>query len=221
MAESADPRVPALEPDDGTARVRDIDHRVKNNLQLVCSLLLLQGRRAEDAAVRKALDRALARVSAVAAVNRHVVRTQTGELVELAELARDMVREHAGSAGRDDIEIQLDLDPVFAPARQGAPFALTLGELLANALEHAFRDRRRGGTVRVSLRRDADGLDLTVRDDGVGAPRAAELPEGFGLTVARSCSEQLGGELLLESAQPGLRAVVRLPVNIAATPPAD
>jgi len=192
-------------------RAREVEHRVKNTLQLISSIVLLQGRRASDEAARSALKAVQQRVAAVSVAHRHVSWTDEAEQVEVAALVREIVGDLAGSAGREGVDIDLDLDAVQIPGRQGAPMALLVSEMVGNALRHAYPDGR-AGRVRVALRRTGAGFDLTVSDDGVGMPPDAPRT-GFGLTVVQLMAQQLRGRLETANAQPGLRLVVSVPMD--------
>lgn len=192
-------------------RAREVDHRVKNTLQLISSLVLLQSRRAVDETTRTAMRSVLQRVAAVGVAHRHVRWEDGGERVELAALTREIVGDLAGSAGREGVEIELDLDTVEAPAPLSAPVALLVSETVANSLRHAFLGDQ-GGKVSVSLRRTLDGFVLSISDNGVGF--AGEQPAvGFGLTVAELMARQLQGRFQIAAAQPGVRVVVHVPMT--------
>src|SRR5215217_2743454 len=134
-----------IDPD---ALLREADHRAKNTLQLISSLVLLQGRRAGDPAVKAALKALQQRITAVSLAHRHVTREDGVEVVELAALVRELAGDMAQSAGRKDLVLELDLAPLTAPARLAAPLALVVNEALANAVTHAF-PQGRAGRIRV------------------------------------------------------------------------
>ncbi|MBL8772131.1 MAG: sensor histidine kinase [Phenylobacterium sp.] len=192
-------------------RAREIEHRVKNTLQLISSIVLLQGRRSADEGAKAALRAVQQRVAAVSVAHRHVAWADEREEVELAALVREIVSDLAGSAGREGVDIDLDLDAVTIPGPQGASVALLVSETVGNALRHAYPDGRTG-RVRVALRRTATGFELSVADDGVGVPPGAP-PTGFGLTVAQLMAQQLRGRLVTDVAQPGVRISVSVPMD--------
>lgn len=200
----------------GLERQREAEHRVKNTLQLISSIVLLQGRRASDDAAKQALKAVQQRVAAVSVAHRHVTWFEDGERVELAGLVREIVGDLAGSAGRDGVAIDLDLEPIYIPGRQGASFALLLSETVGNCLRHAFPQGRKG-RVQVALRRSGGEFELLVADDGVGAPDGGS-PTGFGLTVAQLMAQQLRGKLVVGPAQPGLKLSVSIPMDVEAPP---
>ena len=154
-----------------SALLREVDHRVKNNLQMIASLIQLQARRSDDEAARAALRAVLGRVGAVATVHRRLFQGDPARF-DVADFLRDLTGDLAGAAGRDDIAISLDLEPVTLAASAAAPFALVANELLDNALRHAFPPGQ-GGTIRVRL--SAEGSNggacrLVIADDGPALP---------------------------------------------------
>lgn len=191
---------------------REGDHRVKNTLQLISSLVLLHGRRTTDPTAKQALKAVQQRVTAVSVAHRHVVRTDGVEEVELASLVRELAGDLAAAAGREGIEISLDLEPLTAPARQAAPLALILNEALGNALAHAFTDGR-PGRIALRLGRSEGGFELSVTDDGVGPPAAGS--DGFGRTILQLMAQQLRARLETTDAQPGVRVAVSVPMDPA------
>ncbi|MBL8555524.1 MAG: sensor histidine kinase [Phenylobacterium sp.] len=193
------------------ARAREVEHRVKNTLQLISSIVLLQGRRAGDEGARAALRAVQQRVAAVSVAHRHVGWEGDAEQVELAALVREIVGDLAGSAGREGVEIDLDLESVTIAGRQGVPVALLVSEAVGNALRHAYPPGR-AGRVRVALRRIGRGFELSVADDGVGIASGAP-PAGFGLTLAQLMAQQLRGRLTTDVAQPGVRLSVVVPMD--------
>jgi two-component sensor histidine kinase len=199
-----------------TALLHEVDHRVKNNLQLISSLLLLQSRRIEDESARRALKGMLERVSAIAAVHRRLSHGHDIERFDVAEFVRDLAADLAATAGRSGVLIRLDLEQVAVPAAQAAPLALVINELLGNAIKHAF-PAQRPGVITISIARRNGEFDLTVADDGVGIPVAGPT-KGFGTTIIQLLCQQLRAQIRVEEAQPGVRTVVTLPVHIAASP---
>jgi two-component sensor histidine kinase len=219
MTESRNVRAGADAPDTAealaqqSALVHEIDHRVKNNLQLIASLILLQSRRATDASAQHALKTVLGRVTAVAAVHRRLFQGDPMSF-EVADYVRDLAGDLAAAAARDDLEIALDLDHVTIPASSAAAFALVVNELLGNALRHAYPAGRRG-RVGVSLHCRDNNCVLIIADDGLGL---GEHPPGFGSTIVKLLCQQLHADYELADAQPGVRVTVTLPMIPAVQP---
>lgn len=197
-----------------TERAREVEHRVKNTLQLISSIVLLQGRGAADDGAKQALKAVQQRVGAVSVAHRHVGWVEDSEQVEVSGLVREIVGDLAGSAGREGVEIDLELDSASIPGRQAAPVALLVSEMVGNALRHAYPEGA-SGRIQVAVRRTEDGFDLEVRDGGVGM--ATDSPRtGFGLTVVQLMTQQLRGRLETVPTQPGLRLTVSVPMDTAA-----
>ncbi|MGR4867021.1 histidine kinase dimerization/phosphoacceptor domain -containing protein [Caulobacter sp. LARHSG274] len=202
-----------------TALLHEVDHRVKNNLQLISSLLLLQNRRVTDPAVKASLRGMLERVSAIATVHRRLFQSEDVERFDVSAFVRDLVSDMVGGARRDDIQVKLDLQRVDIAASKAAPLALVISELFSNALRHAFPTGR-GGEIFVGVARADGDLRIEIADDGVGIENAAKPGDsgaGFGLTIIQLLCQQLKARAETSSTESGTRVVVHLPVNGAQT----
>jgi two-component sensor histidine kinase len=193
-----------------TALLHEVDHRVKNNLQLISSLLQLQSRKITDEATRQTVRGILERVNAIGAVHRRLFQGGDVQRFDVADFVRDLAGDLAASARRDDIQLKLDLEAVSVPASQAAPLALVVNELMSNALKHAFPEGR-PGIISVTLLSLGDRAELTIADDGVGMP--ADQPRGFGLTIVQLLCQQLKAQLSTEDAAPGLRTKISIPLE--------
>jgi two-component sensor histidine kinase len=187
------------------ARTREVEHRAKNSLQLVASLLQLQARRSPHEETRATLKSMQQRINAIAAVHRDFMDADSDRF-DLTRFVREQAPALARSQG-PDATIRLDLDQVEVAPAQAGPLALIVNELIVNALRHGRRDGEPPAAA-VSLRKAGEGLALTVSDAG---PGRAAVEAGFGLTMVRLLVQQIAGAFELEDAQPGLRAVVRAP----------
>ena len=194
-----------------TVLLHEVDHRVKNNLQLISSLLLLQNRRVPDPAVKASLKGMLGRVNAIATVHRRLFQSEDVERFDVSAFIRDIVADLMGSALRDDIRVELDLERVEIPAAKAAPLALVVNELLTNALRHGFPEGH-GGRIFVGVSRLNGEFRIEITDDGVGLDRETQT-SGFGLTIVQLLCQQLKAKWETTDAEPGTRVVVLLPVN--------
>ena len=199
---------PSSPSPEALALLHEVDHRVKNNMQLIASLILLQSRRSADPTARDALRSVLARVNAVATVHRRLFQGDV-QRFEVDEFVRDLASDLA--TGRDGVEIALALEPVQIPASAAAPFALIANELLGNAIKHGYPEGRRG-RISVQLAQEGDACVLRITDDGVGL--TDEAP-GFGLSLVRLMCQQLHAELELNGGAGGTRAALRTPLRRA------
>jgi PAS domain S-box-containing protein len=198
-----------------TALLHEVDHRVKNNLQLISSLLLLQNRRVTDPAVKNSLRGMLERVSAIATVHRRLFQSDDVERFDVSAFVRDLVNDMMGAARREDIKVRLDLERVDIAASKAAPLALVISELFSNALRHAFPPEAmngRQGEIFVGIARQNGDFRIEITDDGVGQESSASSG-GFGLTIVQLLCQQLKARTETTPADPGTRVVVHLPVN--------
>ena len=192
------------------ATIREIHHRVKNNLQTIASLLRLQGRRVHSGEAKDALQESVLRISSIALVH-ETLSEDPSDVAEFGEIARRigrMVGEGLVMPGRG-IEIKVTGAAGALGADLATPLAVTLTELLQNAVEHAFPDDR-DGTIAVELARSAHEVALTVWDDGVGIPDGALGGSRLGLQIVRSLIDELGGQMAI-SADGGTRVEIRIP----------
>jgi two-component sensor histidine kinase len=197
------------------ATIREVHHRVKNNLQTIASLLRLQARRSDSEEVRRALSEAVDRAASMATVHDMLAHSEE-ERVDFAEVARRVVGLVRSSVVGDDARFAVRVSGVTGHIDAGpaTSLALVLTELVHNSLEHAFGPSARG-TVSVDLHRDADGIVVIVRDDGRGLPEDFDLAtaKGLGLSIVRTLVEEdLGGTLTLTGGD-GAGIAIRVPLG--------
>ena len=202
-----------------TAMVREMHHRIKNNLQNVAMLLRLQMSGDRQISAREVLHESINRILSIAAV--HEVLSQRGfRLVDLKEVLTRVGRAVAHNMQRPALEVEVSVegDEVALPSQMATSLALVVNELIQNALEHAFVDRARGRVV-VSLRQSpAERLIVEVRDDGVGLrSTASAVPDRsarqLGLEIVETLvCEDLHGEWLL-TGNGGTTARITVPLG--------
>ena len=179
--------------------LREVYHRVKNNLQVVQSLLNLQRRALPEGSARAALDDSVQRVQAMALVHEKLYQTGNLQAIALPDYTADLLRHlgDAADASRNGITLSAHIDPVESPLQDAVPFGLLVSELVMNSLKHAF-PAGRNGHIEVRLQRLDQGVVLTVQDNGIGLPAEFELAAAggsMGLQLAVSLGQQLGGDL--------------------------
>jgi two-component sensor histidine kinase len=193
-----------------TLLIREADHRIKNSLQLVASLLNLQKSRLTDADAVGALNDAIARVHAVAQAHRALHRSPDLRTLAFGQMLRDLCN-HVGKLNPAvTIECAAD-DDLELDAERAIPLGLAVSELLTNAIKHAYPEGQRG-TVRAGAVRTDDYLEVTITDEGVGMPPSDQGRPMLGVAIVRSLVKQVGAELNTSS-EPGRgsSAVLRLP----------
>lgn len=187
------------------ATIREIHHRVKNNLQTVAALLRLQARRTESDETRQALGEAMRRVATIASV--HEALSQTiNEVVDFDSVFGRTLRLAVDVATRSEAPINYIRTGKFGdvPAKDASALAVVLTELVANAVEHGLV--KTGGTVTIDSERKGKVLIITVQDDGEGF---SGEPSGLGTQIVRTLvASELDGEIRWEPGEPGGTKVV-------------
>lgn len=204
------------------ALLQDANHRIGNSLATVSSLLGLQLLRSRSGEVRAALEAARSRVHAIASAHR---RLRLGSDLETASADEflDAVLEDIATTASDTRNVTLSgqFDPIEVSARDATTMGILVGELVTNAIKHAFPDGR-SGTIMVTLKRDVEGVPiLHVVDDGVGLPGEDQPGEsGLGSVIVRQLSTQFGGTPQYHRrATGGLDVSISLPGIEGAPPP--
>ena len=174
------------------ATIREVHHRVKNNLQTIASLLRMQARRSDDEEVRRALGEATARAASMATVHDLLAHSEE-ECVDFVAVARRVVElVRSGVVGDDPgVTVHVSGSTGAIDAGTATSLALVLTELVHNSLEHAF-DPGAAGTVHVDVRRAGEALKLVVRDDGRGLAPDVDPADsrGLGLSIVRTLVEE-------------------------------
>ena len=180
--------------------LREGDHRIKNSLQLVSSLLMLQAKRSEQASLSEALVAAASRVRSVADIHDALQGTGGADAVDLGAVLRKMCASLQAMAGDDGlVEIIVEADAVHVPTSFAQSLALAVNELVVNPLRHAFIDRD-AGIVRVQLRRLDGSVEISVSDNGIGVPDGHAIDQGYGMTLVAMMIKKVRGELQTKSA---------------------
>jgi two-component sensor histidine kinase/tetratricopeptide (TPR) repeat protein len=197
--------------------LREIHHRVKNNLQIVSSLLRLQARKTDDAGALDALRTSQARVRAMALLHQRLY--QENNLVGIPmqaymeELSRSLFDTYR--VDEDRIQLHTELDEVTLDVDSAVPIGLITNELITNALKHAFPGNRRG-VIQILLKTENKSLRLEITDNGVGAPMHNGKPAGsdasFGLELVESLAEKLQATLHFSNLQ-GSRITLLAPIS--------
>jgi two-component sensor histidine kinase len=195
---------------DGEVLRQEVDHRVRNSLQQLSALALLENEATENEAAREMLAKMLARIGTVASLHDVLQSTAAGGSVELDAYVRriaDLLRALAPAG----VALEVDAAPVKVSARQSSAVGILVNELVANAFKHGFQSpRAAGGTVRLTVCPLPDGhIRIACADTGAGLAPGAERRVGLGMRVVDLVCAQLDGQLEIESGSRGLRAAIR------------
>jgi two-component sensor histidine kinase len=207
MARDLDVRSAELEnlADQRGALLREIHHRVKNNLQVTMSLLNLQARRTSDAEARRVLTEARSRIYALALVHRTLYENDDLRMVDMAPFLEHLLsylREASGSSGAQ-VTLRVAVDAVSLDPDQAIPVALLVTEAVTNAFKYAFSEGQSGEVV-VGLERESDDrVCVSVRDNGRGFDTGAAGSGGMGTSLMSALASRLGGTLERGAAEDG------------------
>jgi two-component sensor histidine kinase len=183
---------------------REIHHRVKNNLQVVQSLLKMEVRTLPPSEARAAIESMVLRVRSMAMVHERLCQMPGLASLSLAGYLRDIFEGAIASYSIQPGQIRFDLDAedILLNLDRAIPFGLLANELISNSLKHGFPAGRKG-TISVSIHRMAGAVRMVVQDNGIGLPMNFDAGscKSMGLKLVESLAHQLGGALLFTSQQ--------------------
>ena len=204
------------------ATIREIHHRVKNNLQTIAALLRLQGRRLQSPEAQAAIEESERRIRSIAIVHETLSR-DASDVVRFDEVVKPLVRivEETVTGPDTDLRLSVEGDAGILPGDLATPLAVVLNELMQNAVDHAFArgDGTMSGSVTVVLARADGEILVDVIDDGVGLPPdfSIERSGGLGLSIVQTLvTSELGGSMELTSDH-GTRVHLRIPLRKTGT----
>ena len=183
--------------------LKEIHHRVKNNLFVVSSLLDFQNSYVEDPHASKLLENCQNRITAMAMVHQHLYGNNGLDRIDFAQYLESLLDNLAYSQGSKErnINLILDLEPVELNIETANPCGLIVNELISNALEHGFSDRP-SGNIWLKLKHNLDDrIALTVEDDGIGfkAGKNLQNSNSLGLELVCTLVEQIDGQIALDT----------------------
>jgi two-component sensor histidine kinase len=191
--------------------LREMDHRTKNNFQIVMSLLQLQANRSGNAEAKAALGEAVERLKAVSAVYDSLTLSSQGlgtvrlqdQLQEICDRVRDGLLP-------ERVLLETELEPILVPHETGACIGIVVNELVTNACKHAFPER--SGCIRVSARRQGEEAWIAVADDGRGMPGSARARRGLGTRLVEAFVQRVRGRSELKSSAAGTVHTIMVPL---------
>lgn len=192
-----------------TTLLHEVDHRVKNNLQMISSLIVMQSRTIADEEIRNSLQSMLTRVEALSTVHRRLYQSDDVSRFNLAEFIEDLVTDLVAASAYPHARIIFDLQHVSVGAARAAPIALIVNELVTNALKHAFHATKEP-CIEACLKLGEADCKIAITDNGSGMV-PSEGPPTFGTKLIRSLSRQLNATVTWHEGEPGTRVALQLP----------
>ena len=196
-----------------TTLLHEVDHRVKNNLQMISSLIIMQSRTIKDEATKRSLKTMLERIEALSTVHRRLYQSKDVSRFDVSDFAKDLVTDLLTASGRSGIKSKLELEPIVISAEKATPVALMVNELVTNALKHAFKEGPDGttaGRIGIKMSQPDGHFNIEVSDDGVGMADASG-DASFGMRLIKSLARQLHANIEWRDAGPGTKVVISMP----------
>lgn len=195
----------------------EIHHRVKNNLQVISSLLNLQSGAVTDKEALRRFADAQIQIQSMALVHEHLYQSESFSTVDIEQYVTGLCSNlfNAFAVSPDKITLKIHVEPIQVPMDQAMPIALLLNELVSNSIKYAFPGDATG-TIQISFRSvDEDCAELVIADDGIGLPEISDTPtrSTLGHTLVYGLAAQLEGEAEFRS-NDGTAFIMRFPVNV-------
>lgn len=195
--------------------LKEIHHRVKNNLQIICSLLRLQARRSQVPATQALFQESETRIRSMALIHEQLYQSEHIAQIDFAKYVGELTRHLQRSYGPEaqSVSLDIDVDAIRLNMDEAIPCGLLINELVSNAMKHAFRTGQHG-TVSIAFKRAHAQHRLTVHDNGIGLsdPSVFSKSQTLGLQLVRALVKQLRGEFRVETSEG-----VKITVNFSVT----
>ncbi len=195
--------------------LKETHHRVKNNMQIISSLLKLQAAHVSDCEARERFRQCVERVSAMALVHERIYKSKHLAEIEMVQFVQELLERLKRSyyVEAANVSVETEMAPKLLELDQAIPFGLILNELISNAFKHAFVGDR-AGILRVTITSDNGNLVLCIADNGHGLPPEIDvkLSPSLGFEIVRSLTEQLHGTLDVKRGE-GTEFVLKIPLK--------
>jgi two-component sensor histidine kinase len=182
--------------------IKEIHHRVKNNLAVISGLLELQMGYADNSFVSRVLSESQRRVQSISMIHEKLYQNERLAEIDFEKYVHELIDiiAYSFSSPDKDINIDIEIDDFKLGVDQGIPCGLILNEVVSNAFEHAFKGRKEG-TIKIRMNEIGRKVRLIIKDDGKGLPENFENTErdSLGVTLVETLSQQLQGEYEMTS----------------------
>jgi two-component sensor histidine kinase len=192
--------------------LKEVHHRVKNNLQVISSLLNLQSARITDPAIRAAFFASQTRVRSMALIHEKLYRSEDLAGIDFGDYLRTVTHDLVGSYSIANVTVEMETETVHLPVDTAIPCGLIVNELISNALKHAFPAGTEGKLYVKARRLSQSEVEMIVEDTGCGMPAGTDIRSisSMGMTLVSSLTDQIGGTVALTVPQ-GTRIAIRFP----------
>jgi two-component sensor histidine kinase len=191
--------------------LQEVHHRVKNNLQVISSILNLQSSYVTDPKTLEILQESQNRIKSMSFIHETLYRTIDFSSIDFSEYMRTLSNNLIQSYRLEDCQVHFttDLDPLTIHIDQAIPCGLIVNELISNALKYAFKGRKEGD-LHLSLKRNNKTVVMRVADNGVGLPEGFnyEKTDSLGVQLVYTLTEQIDGSIAVNTASTGTEFLI-------------
>jgi PAS domain S-box-containing protein len=196
--------------------IREVHHRVKNNLQVISGLLDMTRMRTSDESTGSILTDMMMKIQTMAQIHTRLYESKQFDRINMEGQIRDQIAAMTNIYSVKDRQIayEINSDEIYLPVDQAIPCALVVNEILSNIFKHAFKGRRRGN-IDITMMQDDGNVRLIIRDDGIGMPEGFDISRtnSLGIKLIRTLTQhQLNGSLMVSS-QHGTEVIVEFPIR--------
>lgn len=178
--------------------LKEIHHRVKNNLQLIISLLTLQAKDGKEQTIEEFLYKGQNRVKTIALIHERLYRTDNLSSIHFEVYAKELLDGIFNSHSSSEIQYQLNAEKTELDIDKAIPLGLILNELVSNSLKHAFKNQSKG-QLNINLKNEVDSIQLIVKDNGSGYNSDEQKADSMGLQLVKLLVQQLRGSFKIEN----------------------
>jgi len=197
--------------------IREVHHRVKNNLQIIYGLLYMTTKRTQDTETTGILTDMMLKIKTMAQIHTRLYESKRFDRINMAGQIKDQMSDLSSIYGKAGAEITctMEAEDFVLPVDVAIPCALVINEVLSNAFKHAFRGRRQG-TLRISVHQSEGNIHIRIEDNGIGIPKDVDVyrTASLGMKLIRSLMHQLEGSLVIESSDRGSNITLGFPVKM-------
>jgi len=195
--------------------IREIHHRVKNNLQIITSLLDMTRMRSTDPATSSVLTDMMMKIKTMAQIHTRLYESRQFDRINMGRQIRDQIEDLSSIYCHSDTEIlhEVEVEEIYLPVDKAIPCALIVNEILSNAYKHAFSGRKTG-ILRISAQQNADQVRIIISDDGTGIPEGMDIYQtrSLGFKLVRNLISQLKGSVTVTGTS-GTEVVIAFPLH--------